>query len=190
MEHLTKIMLDENYIRQIIPQTKTLKEMADLCKCSQDKLRKYMKAHGLYKYYCEQHNIPFHDPGLKAFSKNDNYFNYYDHGNDAIDPRNETDANMDKECIKKLYEAASGRKVNHITCVTQKSSIPTFLKLIKSSKNKITVIGRCMGHFFTIRNVNADGELTGENGELDIRFLHDPQINTGTEFYKNYYENF
>ena len=62
----------------------------------------YNNAMGEIKDYCKQHNIPFHDPGLKAFSKNDNYFNYYDHGNDAIDPRNETDANMDKECIKNL----------------------------------------------------------------------------------------
>lgn len=61
MEHLTKIKLDKNYIETIIPQTKTLKEMADLCDCSSDKLRKYMKTHGLYKYYCEQHHIKYNE---------------------------------------------------------------------------------------------------------------------------------
>ena len=59
MEKLTRIQLDRDYVESIIPTTKTLKEMAKLCGCSQDKLRKFMKANNLFKYYCEQHHIKY-----------------------------------------------------------------------------------------------------------------------------------
>ena len=59
MEHLTRIKLDRDYVKSIIPQTKTLKEMSELCGCGTDKLRKFMRANDLYKYYCEEHHIKY-----------------------------------------------------------------------------------------------------------------------------------
>ena len=59
MGKLTRKPLDKNYVESIIPKTKTLKEMAELCGCGCDKLRKYMKSNGLYKYYCEEHHIKY-----------------------------------------------------------------------------------------------------------------------------------
>ena len=59
MNHLTRIKLDRDYVESIIPTTKTLKEMTELCGCSSDKLRDFMKENGLYKYYCDQHHIKY-----------------------------------------------------------------------------------------------------------------------------------
>lgn len=59
MEHLQRIKLDRDYVKSIIPETKTLKEMAKLCECGEDKLRKFMKSNGLFKYYCEEHHIKY-----------------------------------------------------------------------------------------------------------------------------------
>lgn len=59
MEHLTRIKLDRDYVKSIIPQTKTIGEMAELCNCCKDTLRNYMRANGLYKYYCEQHELKY-----------------------------------------------------------------------------------------------------------------------------------
>lgn len=59
MEHLTRIKLDRDYVESIIPQTKTIGEMAKLCNCSKDTLRNFIRANGLYKYYCEQHEIKY-----------------------------------------------------------------------------------------------------------------------------------
>ncbi|WP_407436666.1 RHS repeat domain-containing protein [Treponema sp.] len=140
--------------------------------------------------YCEQHNIPFYEPSLESFAGNDKYFNYYDHANDTVNPRNETDANMDRNTIEALYEDVSGKKANHIMAVTKQSTITVLLKVIKDSPKGVTVIGRCNGHFFTILNVNNDGGFTGEDGELDLHFIHDPQINKGTPGYEKFYKDF
>lgn len=74
MGKLTRIQLDRDYVKSIIPQTKTIKEMADLCGCGADTLRQFMRSQGLYKYYCEQHNIRYNpaNDGLKCFVCGDN----------------------------------------------------------------------------------------------------------------------
>ena len=59
MEHLTRIKLDRDYVESIIPTTETLQEMAKLCGCSEQKLRDFIRENGLYKYYCEEHNIKY-----------------------------------------------------------------------------------------------------------------------------------
>ena len=59
MEHLTRIKLDRDYVKSIIPKTKTIKEMAKLCECSESKLRSFIRENGLYKYYCEEHHIKY-----------------------------------------------------------------------------------------------------------------------------------
>lgn len=59
MEHLTRKKLDRDYVKSIIPETKTIKEMAELCGCSKDTLRNFIRANGLYKYYCEQHGLKY-----------------------------------------------------------------------------------------------------------------------------------
>jgi hypothetical protein len=64
MDHLTRIKLDRDYVKSIIPQTKTFGEMVKLCGCSENKLRDYIRENGLYKYYCEQHHIPY-DPTIE-----------------------------------------------------------------------------------------------------------------------------
>lgn len=66
MEHLTRIKLDRDYVKSIIPQTKTLKEMAELCHCSESKLRSFIRENDLYKYYCEQHHINY-NPIIETF---------------------------------------------------------------------------------------------------------------------------
>lgn len=59
MKNMARIKLDRDYVESIIPTTKTLKEMAKLCKCSEDKLRHFIRENGLYKYYCEEHHIKY-----------------------------------------------------------------------------------------------------------------------------------
>lgn len=59
MKHLTRIKLDRDYVKNIIPKTKTLKEMTQLCGCSESKLRSFIRENGLYKYYCEEHHIKY-----------------------------------------------------------------------------------------------------------------------------------
>lgn len=61
MRDMTRIKLDRDYVESIIPKTKTLKEMTQLCGCSEDKLRQFIRANKLYKFYCEQHHIKY-DP--------------------------------------------------------------------------------------------------------------------------------
>lgn len=64
MKNMTRIKLDRDYVESIIPKTKTIKEIADLCGCSVGKIRSYMRENGLYKYYCEQHNLKY-DPEIE-----------------------------------------------------------------------------------------------------------------------------
>lgn len=59
MGKLTRIQLNRDYVKSIIPTTKTLKKMAELCGCSESKLRHFMKENGLFKYYCEEHHIKY-----------------------------------------------------------------------------------------------------------------------------------
>lgn len=59
MGKLTRIQLDRDYVKSIIPTTKTIAEMAKLCNCSKDKIRNYLRENGLYKYYCEEHHIKY-----------------------------------------------------------------------------------------------------------------------------------
>lgn len=120
MKHLTRIKLDRDYVKSIIPKTNTLREMAELCGCGEDKLRKFMKANGLYKYYCEEHNIKYNpeNDNLKCFVCGDNtdvqrfkgvpyckrhYLQMYRHGKileSTIYDRNEIIINDDYAIIK------------------------------------------------------------------------------------------
>lgn len=65
MEKMTRIKLDRDYVQNIIPTTKTLKEMAQLCNCSTGKMRSFLLENKLYTYFCEQHHIK-HDPALET----------------------------------------------------------------------------------------------------------------------------
>jgi len=67
MEHLTRIKLDRDYVKSIIPQTKTLKEMGVLYGCSTSKLRAFIRENGLYKYYCDQHHKKY-DPQIETLT--------------------------------------------------------------------------------------------------------------------------
>ena len=66
MEKLTRIKLDRDYVKSIIPKTKTIGEMAKLYNCSKDKLRNFMRENGLYKEYCEQHHLKY-NPAIESF---------------------------------------------------------------------------------------------------------------------------
>ena len=59
MKDMERIKLDRDYVESIIPTTKTIKEMANLCNCSVDKIRSFMRENGLYKYYCEKHKLKY-----------------------------------------------------------------------------------------------------------------------------------
>ena len=59
MKNMERIKLDRDYVKSIIPTTKTIKEMAELCGCCKDKMRHFIIENGLYKYYCEQHKIKY-----------------------------------------------------------------------------------------------------------------------------------
>lgn len=56
MGDMTRIKLNRDYVESIIPITKTIKEMAQLCGCSVSKLRGFLKENDLFQYYCEQHH--------------------------------------------------------------------------------------------------------------------------------------
>lgn len=56
---MTRILLDRDYVQSIIPTTKTIKEMATICNCSVNKIRDFLRENGLYKYYCEEHNLKY-----------------------------------------------------------------------------------------------------------------------------------
>lgn len=56
---MKRLKLDRDYVQSIIPQTKTIQEMVELCNCSQSSLISFMRENGLYKYYCEQHNLKY-----------------------------------------------------------------------------------------------------------------------------------
>lgn len=59
MRGMERIKLDRDYVESIIPTTKTIGEMADLCNCSVGKIRDFIRENGLYKYYCDQHKIKY-----------------------------------------------------------------------------------------------------------------------------------
>lgn len=61
MRDKERIKIDKGFVEKQIPLTKTLKELANLCNCGTDKMRHFIIDNGLYKYYCEQHNISY-DP--------------------------------------------------------------------------------------------------------------------------------
>ena len=61
MEHMERKKLDRGFVEEQIPLTKTIKELAKNCGCGTDKMRHFLIDNGLYKYYCEEHNIPY-DP--------------------------------------------------------------------------------------------------------------------------------
>jgi len=61
MEHRERIKLDRGFVEEQIPLTKTIKELADKCGCGKDKMRHFLYDNGLYKLYCETHNIEY-DP--------------------------------------------------------------------------------------------------------------------------------
>lgn len=61
MEHMERIKLDKGFVEEQIPLTKTLKELAEKCGCGRDKMRHFLYDNGLYKYFCEIHNIKY-DP--------------------------------------------------------------------------------------------------------------------------------
>ena len=65
MGKLERIKLDRDYVQSIIPTTKTLKEMAQLCNCSINKMRGFLLENKLYAYFCDQHHVKY-DPTLET----------------------------------------------------------------------------------------------------------------------------
>lgn len=52
---LERIKLDCDYVKDIITQYSTIKEMASVCKCGTDKLRNFMINNDLHDYYVQTH---------------------------------------------------------------------------------------------------------------------------------------
>ena len=58
---MERIKLDKEFVIKQIPLVKNLQELATMCHCGKDKLRKFIIDNGLYKYYCEQRHLRY-DP--------------------------------------------------------------------------------------------------------------------------------
>lgn len=56
---MERIKLDKDFVKEQIPLVKNLQELATMCNCGKDKLRKFIIDNGLYKYYCEQRHLPY-----------------------------------------------------------------------------------------------------------------------------------
>lgn len=59
MRGMERIKLDRDYVKSIIPTTRTMGEMAKLCNCSESKLLSFIRENGLYKFYCDQHGLKY-----------------------------------------------------------------------------------------------------------------------------------
>lgn len=132
------------------------------------------------KNYAKQHNIPYKDFSLPFFASNDEYFVF----EDSKTHSNESDANMNVSGITKLFEDVSGRSIKGISVYTidQKftnKNMKDKLIELKQANKSYTVIGKCMGHYFTILDCD-------DKGNISYSMIHDPQ----SQIYYNWYKNF